>query len=183
MKKRLHGTASRACASTAGGRGAPLAARRSMHSDIPRARAAQTGEHGVLAVMLPVLALAAILGLSACRSAEPSDGGIRIGDKTLAQFQPNETSEHWLVSIIGPPTTRTEVTGLAEPTSILRYSVIEKGSGGLLSLFTGGSPPKTTATIYFIVRGGVVTQFWADREEQATLFGGKTEKDKGEKED
>ena len=118
---------------------------------------------------------------SACRYSEPNDKGIRIGDKTLEQFRVNDTSESWLISIIGPPTSRTEVTGMPEPTSILRYSVIEKPPAGLLSFFTGGAPPKTTATIYFIVRKGVITQFWADREEKTTLLGGKTEKDTGEK--
>jgi hypothetical protein len=117
----------------------------------------------------------------ACRSSEPSDNGIRIGDKTLEQFRVNDTSESWLLSIIGPPTTRTEVPGMPEPTSILRYSVIEKPPGGLFSFFTGGAPPKTTATIYFIVRSGIITQFWADREEQSKLLGGKTEKDTGAK--
>lgn len=120
---------------------------------------------------------------SACRSSEPSDKGIRIGDKTLAQFRINDTSESWLIAIIGPPTTRTEVAGMPEPTSILRYSVVEKPPGGLFSFFTGGAPPKTTATIYFIVRSGIITQFWADREEQPKLLGGKTEKDTGEKKD
>ena len=120
---------------------------------------------------------------SACRSSEPSDKGIRIGDKTLEQFRVNDTSESWLISIIGQPTTRTEVPGMPEPTSILRYSVIEKPPGGLLSFFTGGAPPKTTATIYFVVRNGIITQFWADREEQNKLLGGKTEKDTGAKKD
>jgi hypothetical protein len=117
-----------------------------------------------------------------CKTAEPDDDGILIGEKTLQQFKVNETSEHWLVSIIGPPTTRTEVAGLNEPVSILRYSTIERKPGGLFSFFTGSAPPKTTGTIYFIVRSGVVTQFWADHEEQNTLFG-KREKESGEKKD
>ena len=125
--------------------------------------------------------LVALVLVSACASPEPSDNGIRIGDKTLEQFRVNDTSESWLISIIGPPTTRTEVPGMNEPVSILRYSVIEKPPRGLLSFFSGGAPPKTTATIYFVVRSGIITQFWADREEQNKLLGGKTEKDVGEK--
>jgi hypothetical protein len=170
MKKGMHDTERRAFTARSGGCGAELATRRCMHPSALR----RAGDFVVLA---------AILLAPACRSAEPADDGIRIGDKTLEQFRPNETSENWVVSIIGPPTTRTEVTGLAEPTSILRYSVIEKPPSGLFSFFTGRAPAKTTATIYFVVRGGVVTQFWADRETQATLLGGKTEKDKGEKSD
>jgi hypothetical protein len=118
--------------------------------------------------------------VAGCRSAEPADGGIRIGDKTLEQFQPGKTSEDWLLSIIGPPTSRTWVTGLDEPVCILRYSIIERPPGGLMSFFVGGPPPKTTATIYFVSRSGMITQFWADREERPTLLGSK-EADKGAK--
>ena len=125
--------------------------------------------------------LLAAVCCGSCRTAQPPDGGIRIGDKTLEQFQVGGTSESWLVSIIGPPTTRVEVPNMDEPTSILRYSVIQRGSGGLFALFSSAEP-KTTATIYFVVRSGMVTQFWADREERATLFG-KDEKDTGEKKD
>jgi hypothetical protein len=78
---------------------------------------------------------------SSCRST-PRDEGIRIGDKTLEQFQPNQTSEHGLVSIIGQPTSRTEVAGLDEPVSILGYSTIERGPAGLFLLFTGSTPPR-----------------------------------------
>ena len=129
-------------------------------------------------------ALVLAAGFGACSStpSEPADGGIRIGDKTLEQFQVGATTEHWLISIIGQPTSVTEVEGLGEPTSILRYSVIERSDGGVFAFFSGSDPPKTTATIYFVVRSGIITQFWADREDTATLFG-KTEKDKGEKKD
>lgn len=130
-----------------------------------------------IALAVPfVLALVA----AGCRSAKPGEEGIRIGDKTLEQFQPGNTSESWVISVIGPPSSRTDILDGNEPVSILRYALVEKPPGGLFSLFTGSAPPKTTATIYFVSRSGMITQFWADREEKPTLVGKKTT-DEGEK--
>ena len=121
------------------------------------------------------LAALALLAAAAGQS-NPSQTGIRLGEETLKQFKVGEATEEWLVSVVGPPTTRTD---RADGISILRYTTEEK-STGIVSWFTGSSA-RTTATIYFIVRSGIVTQFWADREEQNKLLGGKTEKDTGEK--
>lgn len=126
------------------------------------------------------LVLVLTVFLAACRSAEPGEQGIRIGDKTLEQFQPGNTSESWVISVIGPPSSRTDILDMDEPVSILRYALVEKPPGGLFSLFTGSGPPKTTATVYFVSRSGVITQFWADREEKPTLVG-KKETDEGAK--
>jgi hypothetical protein len=115
---------------------------------------------------------------SACQS-PPSESGIRLGDETLAQFQTGVTTEHWLISVIGPPTTRTDILDGSEPVSVLRYTTKE-ASSGLLSMFQGAGE-RTTATVYFIVRAGVVTQFWADRNKQPSLLGKQVEEEKGEK--
>ena len=112
-----------------------------------------------------------------CKSDHTSLTGIRLGDETLKQFQVGEATERWLIAVIGPPTTRTD---LPEGISILRYSTSEE-SGGLASLFSGKGG-RNTATIYFIVRDGVVSQMWADREKERTLLGKEVEKKSGEKE-
>jgi hypothetical protein len=49
-----------------------------------------------------------------------------------------------------------------------------------MDFFNGGSA-RNTATIYFIVRDGIVDKFWADRETERTLFGKEVEKKSGEK--
>lgn len=137
--------------------------------------------HDRAAPGIALLSAVVLLG-TGCKSGPPADNGIRIGDRTLAEFKPKQTSEPWLIAVIGPPTTRTEVCG-DRPASVLRYSVIERAGGGVLSFLFGSAPPKTTATIYFIVENGIVMQFWADREEESTFFGGKKTKDTGEKKD
>jgi len=114
--------------------------------------------------------------MTGCQAAGPSETGIRLGEETLAQFQPGETTEDWLISVIGPPTSRTD---RADGTSVLRYST-ESKSTGLFAWF-GGSGSKNTATIYFISRKGVISQFWADRQSERTLLGKEVEREDGEK--
>jgi hypothetical protein len=118
----------------------------------------------------PLVLLAALA--PGCASG-PRESGIRLGDETLGQFRPGEATEDWVVAVIGPPTSRTDLPpdDAGVRISILRYTAKEEGSGlgGLFGL--GGS--KTTATVYFVVRDGLVTQLWADREQQRTLTGQK----------
>ncbi len=125
---------------------------------------------------VPLLLLAVVF--SACQSNRTAESGIRLGDKTLEQFKAGETTEEWLIAVVGPPTSRTD---LPEGVSVLRYSTLE-ASGGPLNLILGKSS-RSTATIYFVVRNGIITELWADRETERTLLGKEVEKDAGEKKD
>jgi hypothetical protein len=124
----------------------------------------------------------ALLLLPACATSS-AESGIRLGDETLKQFKIGEATEHWLISVVGPPTTRTDLPPdeKGEKVSVLRYTTKEEG-GGLMSLFSGSSS-RTTATVYFIVRDGLITQFWADRTKDRTLLGQEVEKQSGEKQE
>ena len=65
-----------------------------------------------------------------------------------------------------------------ERVAILRYVTKGEGSGIGSALGPGGS--KTTATVYFVSRDGLITQMWADRATERTLTG-QREKQTGEK--
>jgi hypothetical protein len=139
--------------------------------DAPRSRARR---RPLLAAGLGglFLALAVVIGLNGCRSSEPGTG-IRIGDETLAQFQPGQTSEKWVLAVLGKPTSESRVEGEAD-VRVLKYATVEDTGGFFASLF--GSSRKTVATIYFVVRGGTVERFWADRAGEKGLLGGEKEK-------
>ncbi len=108
--------------------------------------------------------LVAALGCSS-----PSrETGVRIGDATLGQFEAGVTTEAWLIAILGEPTTWSPVEGLPG-TKVLRYSLGEE-SGGITSWVTGSSS-KNKAVVYFLVTDGVMTRYWADREEKQPLIG------------
>jgi|GEM_PF-6471713 len=106
-----------------------------------------------------------ILLLPACSS---TGDGIAIGDETLKQFKAGHTTENWVLAIIGEPTGRSEVAD-EKDTHVLRYTLSRETGGFLGSIF--GRQSVTVATVYFVVKEGLVTSFWADRQEEPGLFG------------
>jgi hypothetical protein len=111
------------------------------------------------------LALGALL--SGCTSA-PKQTGIRIGDETLKQFKAGVTTESWLLAVLGPPTSSSEVANVPG-TKVYRYS-LGTLTGGLGAIFSGEAS-KNTAVVYFIITDGIVTRYWADRDVEYTIFG------------
>jgi hypothetical protein len=153
------------------------------HRPLDRASSRATSMRHLDALLRSLVLTASLaLGTTACTST-PSESGIRLGDDTLGQFKVGEATEDWVIAVIGPPTTRTDLPPdpNGESISILRYTSKEE-AGGLTSLFSG-SGSKTIATVYFIVRDGLVTQMWADRAKEKTLLGQSVEKQGGEKQE
>jgi hypothetical protein len=124
------------------------------------------------------LAVGASMMLAGC-AASSDDTGIRVGDETLKQLEAGVTTEAWLLAILGPPTSASEVEGV-ENTRVYRYATGEAASG-IATWFTGSSM-KNTAVTYFIITDGIVTRFWADRAAEYTLLGKPVETPGGEKE-
>ena len=125
------------------------------------------------------LITAAVLSLAGCTAGPPDQVGVRIGDETLKQFKAGVTTEDWLVAVLGPPNSVSDVVGVAG-TRVLRYSTAEASSG--LTAWITGRASRNTSVTYFIVTDGVVTRFWADRELQPTLLGKPVETPTGVKE-
>ncbi|MEC9374675.1 MAG: hypothetical protein VYC34_12560, partial [Planctomycetota bacterium] len=69
-------------------------------------------------------ALALLFTLPACGVKHT---GVRIGDETLRQFQAGETTEAWLIAILGPPTSTSHVAEI-ENTKVFRYSLTESNN-------------------------------------------------------
>lgn len=128
---------------------------------------------------IAALLLLLFLVAGGCISSQaPSQTGIRIGDDTLQQFKAGVTTEDWLVAVIGPPTSQSEVKSIPN-TKVFRYAMGQT-AGGLGAIFSGEAS-KNTAVVYFIITDGIVTRFWADRETETRLFGDPVEKPGGEK--
>jgi hypothetical protein len=125
----------------------------------------------------PCCIVMSIVCAGAC-SSPPEQTGVRIGDVTLEQFETGVTTVSWLVAVLGPPSSETRVEGV-EDTSVLRYALGESTSG--LRAFFSGKARKNTAVVYFVVTGGIVTRFWADREVERTLTGRAVQERSGEK--
>jgi hypothetical protein len=126
-----------------------------------------------------VFAAAWLVGVGAGGCAQPpKQTGVRIGDETLKQFKAGETTESWVLAVLGPPSSSSVVANIPN-TVVYRYSLGE-ASGGLGALFSG-QPSKNTAVVYFIITEGIVTRFWADRATERTLLGKPVEESGGEK--
>jgi len=108
----------------------------------------------------------------------PTQTGVRIGDETLKQFKAGVTTEDWLVAVLGPPTTESELKTIAH-TKVFRYALGE-AAGGLGAIFSGEAS-KNTSVVYFIITDGIVTRFWADRAVEHTILGDPVEASPGEK--
>jgi hypothetical protein len=106
---------------------------------------------------------------------------VRIGDETLKQFKAGTTTESWLLAVLGPPTSSSEVANI-DNTKVYRYALGEV-TGSQISIFGGPKTVKNTAVVYFIVTDGIVTRFWADRATEHTIFGKAVEDQSGEVQD
>jgi hypothetical protein len=123
----------------------------------PRTRAVEASDSSAARASSKNACLAAFLALASSAARSPVFSAVR------------EASEDWLLSVIGPPTSRTD---RPDGIGILRYSTEERSSG-ILSRFhrrASGTAGGTPATIYFIVRDGLITQLWADRETERALL-------------
>ena len=133
------------------------------------------------AVAMSLLGLALMAGaiLSAgCASPGQKETGVRVGDETLKQFEAGVTTEGWLVAILGRPTSAAPVAGV-ENTFVYRYATGAESSG--LATLVSGQSSHTSSVVYFVITDGIVTRYWADRAEESTLLGGKSDKPSGDK--
>lgn len=123
--------------------------------------------------IIPLLA-----ALAGCAGTQHQTG-VRVGDETLKQFKAGVTTQAWLVAILGPPTTWSDVEGIPQ-TQVYRYATGEESSGFFQSVL--GRSTRNTAVTYFVITDGVVTRFWADRAIDYTLLGEPVERETGTKE-
>jgi low affinity Fe/Cu permease len=129
----------------------------------------------------PLLALLLITLLPALGCAS-TESGIRIGDETLDQLEAGKTRESWLLAILGEPTQRAVVAD--EPgVTVFRYATLQATDTGFLSALLGMPTEQNVATIYFVLRDGIVERFWADRMEEGGLFDFGGDGKSGEKKD
>ncbi len=89
--------------------------------------------------------------------------GVKVSESTLNNVVVGETTESWLVSALGEPSSRTNVEG-QDGVQILRYdyTIKEESGGTLLFLFAGGSSKTSESRAYFEVTNGVVTRYWKE---------------------
>lgn len=113
----------------------------------------------VLVAFLPALMISGCISSGSVSEYE----GPSIGDRTLAQIEPGETSQRWVLAVLGEPTERAridEAEGGLEVWKWTRRKVITtRGSAVLVS---SRSKSEEIRTVYVEFRDGVVTRAWRD---------------------
>jgi len=118
-------------------------------------------------VALCLACLLAAFFLSGCVAAnsniEYGPKGPPIGDATLAQIQPGETSKAWVISLLGQPSS---VAQMPDGTEVLKYAY-RKEKKGCFTLFPivflNGAKVEQT-TVYIEMKDGIVTRRWRDKD-------------------
>ncbi len=91
------------------------------------------------------------------------ESGVRISRVTLDQVVVGETTESWVVALLGEPNTTRVVNEDADIRILIyRHRVTRSEGGTVFLIFAGGSETTRTSTTYFEVTEGVVTRYWTE---------------------
>jgi outer membrane protein assembly factor BamE (lipoprotein component of BamABCDE complex) len=89
--------------------------------------------------------------------------GPNIGDHTLAEIKPDETSQAWVLAVLGEPTSKAVIDdpdGTVEVWKWVRRKITTiKGSALVVS---SKSKSEEVRTVYVEFKDGVVTRAWRD---------------------
>lgn len=92
-----------------------------------------------------------------------NESGVQVSPSTLRQVELGATSDRWLLSALGEPSSRAEARG---PGNIEIWTYSHERSrtsrGSLFLLFRGSSHKIERSTTYFEITDGVVTRYWTE---------------------
>jgi outer membrane protein assembly factor BamE (lipoprotein component of BamABCDE complex) len=82
-----------------------------------------------------------------------------VGQKTLDQVEPGETTKEWVLAVFGEPT---ETKVASDDTDILHYRYVERKHDSLavLVLIAADNNTRDQRDLYFEIKDGVVRKFW-----------------------
>jgi outer membrane protein assembly factor BamE (lipoprotein component of BamABCDE complex) len=91
------------------------------------------------------------------------ESGVQVSASTLRQVELGQTTDDWLVSALGEPSSRatSRVPGDVEIWGY-NYERTKKSQGSLFLLFAGSSHKVDRLTTYFEITDGVVTRYWTE---------------------
>lgn len=117
--------------------------------------------------VVPVLATLALLSL--CLGGCISSGSVsefegpNIGDRTLSQIEPGDTTQTWVLAVLGEPTERAVIDDPGGTVEVWKWTrrkvVTTRGSAFVVS---SRSKSEEVRTVYVEFKDGVVTRAWRD---------------------
>lgn len=116
----------------------------------------------IAALILIVCVCSMIAGCISSGSVSEFEGP-NIGDRTLSQIEPGETTQTWVLAVLGEPTERATIddpAGTLEVWKWVRRKIVTtKGSAFVVS---SRSKSEEVRTVYVEFKAGVVTRAWRD---------------------
>ena len=90
-----------------------------------------------------------------------STTGTKVSDATFGQIQPNSTTEDWIRTTLGQPTSD---SALRDGGRILKYTYSERRetSGAVFLIFGGHNEKHVDHTAYIEIHNGLVTKAWRE---------------------
>ncbi|RMH25952.1 MAG: outer membrane protein assembly factor BamE [Planctomycetota bacterium] len=87
--------------------------------------------------------------------------GRYIGDQTLSMIEPGQTTQTWVLAVMGEPTRRSVLDGGVEVWT-WDYRRIRHADTEVFLIFDGDKRTETTQSVYVEFADGVVTRAWRD---------------------
>lgn len=117
-----------------------------------------------IASLIALMTLCAVALVGCISSGSVSEfEGPNIGDRTLSQIEPGETTQTWVLAVLGEPTERAAIDDSDGPVEVWKWVrrkiVTTKGSAFVVS---SRSKSEEVRTVYVEFKDGVVTRAWRD---------------------
>jgi outer membrane protein assembly factor BamE (lipoprotein component of BamABCDE complex) len=105
------------------------------------------------------LMLATETGCLVATNSTTSRSGNYVSQSTLNQITPNQTTQDWVKSVVGNPTSKSM---LADGTEIWKYSYSQRtdNDGYVFLIFAGNDSKEAAGTIFIELKNGLVTRCW-----------------------
>ncbi|MHC4216372.1 MAG: hypothetical protein ACYSWP_23720 [Planctomycetota bacterium] len=117
-------------------------------------------------ITLGILYILTALVLSGCVCAgsniQYGSKGPPIGQGTISQIKPGETTKAWVLSLLGDPSS---VREMPDGTEVLKYEYTKEKQGGFVLfpiIFLNDAKHEQT-TCYVEIKDGIVTRRWIDK--------------------
>jgi len=121
-------------------------------------------KHTVRTITICSLLAFSLAATGCIASGSRKERGHYIGPETISRITPGETTESWVKSVLGEPTTVTTISNTDGNTTLWRYdwSVTAKASSYLFPLAIASANKESQGSAYIEFKDGVVLRAWRD---------------------
>lgn len=100
--------------------------------------------------------------LSGClvaTSSQTTHSGSYVSDSTWSKLEKGRTSQEWVLTVIGQPTSKSTVPGGKEVWKF-SYTTRTENDGAVFLIFAGSSKEENASNAFIEFKDGIVTDWW-----------------------